>query len=318
MNGTQRLRSRDGREDLDSRHCKLQALLLRWQTHEPVMGGEGCWREPDESVRSQDRHALTWAELPDYLLARGTTVLTSEEAAELTGTTNPSTVRSGLGRLHEKGELFSPTRGFYVVIAPEFRAWGGAIPAEDFIDPMMRYLGRSYYIGLLSAAQRHGAAHQRPQVTQVMVDSPFRDRSFGRVRLGFYVNGRLDETPTQQVTTRTGQVTVSTPEATVFDLVTRHSNAGGLDNFATILAELAQDEMLDPHRLAEVAALAPASTVHRTGWILDEFSEGFDTGPLAAVVATDSLTALDPQAGRRGRVDPTWRVIVNARIEPDL
>ena len=261
---------------------------------------------------------LTWAELPDYLLSNGTTVVTTEQAAELTGTTKPSTARSGLLRLVDKGELFSPARGLYVVIAPEFRAWGGAIPAEDFLDPMMSYLGRGYYLGLLSAAQRHGAAHQRPQVTQVMVATHLRARAFGRVRLGFYINSRLDDTPTQQVTTRTGQLTVSTPEATVFDLVSRPVDAGGLDNVATILAELAGDETIDPGRLAAAASAAPASAVHRAGWILDEFGEGFDTGPLAAVVSTDSLTALDPHAGRRGKVDQKWRVIVNGRIEPDL
>lgn len=261
---------------------------------------------------------MKWAELPDYLLSNGITVVTTDEAAEMTGTTNASSVSSGLARLAEKGEMFSPTRGLYVVIAPEFRAWEGAIPAEDFVDPMMRHLGRSYYVGLLSAAQRHGAAHQRPQVTQVMVATPLRNRAFGRVRLGFYVNGRLDETPTQQVTTRTGQLTVSTPEATVFDLVARHGDAGGLDNVATILAELAADETIDPYQLAEVAALAPASAVHRAGWILDEFGGSFDTSPLANVVSTESLTPLDPHAGRRGKVDPKWRIIVNALIEPDL
>lgn len=260
---------------------------------------------------------LTWRDLPDHLLSRGTTSFTTADAAELIGGSTTA-LYQGLQRLLDKGELFSPTRGFYVVIAPEFRAWEGSIPAEDFIDPMMRHLRRGYYLGLLSAAQRHGAAHQRPQVTQVMVDHPFRDRTFGRVRIAFYVNSRLDETPTQQASTRTGRLTVSTPEATVFDLVTRHRDSGGLDNVATILAELAEDEKLDPERLAEAATVAPASTVHRTGWILDEFVAGFDTGPLAAVVATDSLTALDPQAGRRGKVDPKWRVIVNTQIDPDL
>lgn len=35
-------------------------------------------------------------------------------------------------------------------------------------------------------------------------------------------------------------------------------------------------------------------------------------------VVWNSMTALDPQAGRRGKVDAKWRIIENARIEPDV
>lgn len=79
-----------------------------------------------------------------------------------------------------------------------------------------------------------------------------------------------------------------------------------------------EEEKLDPVRLAELAENFPDSTVHRIGWMLDNFTKGFDTTPLAARVGTSSMTALDPQAGRRGKVDPKWRVIENARIEPDV
>lgn len=43
-----------------------------------------------------------------------------------------------------------------------------------------------------------------------------------------------------------------------------------------------------------------------------------DTEPLAALVGSGSITALDPQAGRRGTIDPRWRLILNRPIEPDV
>lgn len=260
---------------------------------------------------------LTWHDLPDYLLSRGTTSFTTAEAAALVGGTQAA-VYQGLQRLISKGEVFSPAQGFYVPIPPEYRSWGGSIPAHDFIDPMMRHLGRSYYVALLSAAEIHGAAHQRPQVLQVMVTRAVRNREHGRARVRFYVNGRVDDTPTVQSRSRTGNLTVSTPEATALDLVTRARESGGLDNVATVLIELVEEEKLDPVRLAELAENFPDATVHRIGWMLDNFGEGFDTTPLAVKVGTSSMTALDPQAGRRGKVDTKWRVIENARIEPDV
>jgi predicted transcriptional regulator of viral defense system len=260
---------------------------------------------------------LTWHDLPDYLLSRGTTSFTTAEAADLVGGSHAA-VYQGLQRLVRKGEVFSPAQGFYVPIPPEYRSWGGSIPAHEFIDPMMRHLGRRYYVALMSAAEIHGAAHQRPQVLQVMVDQAVRNRDHGRARLRFYVNRHLDDIPTIQSRTRTGDITVSTPEATALDLVTRPRRSGGLDNIATILIELVEDEKLDPVRLAELAEHFPDATVHRIGWMLDTFTEGFDTAPLATKVRSSAVTALDPQAGRRGKVDPKWRLIENRQIEPDV
>lgn len=57
----------------------------------------------------------------------------------------------------------------------DYRSWG-VLPGELFIDGMMRALGREYYVSLLTAAAMHGAAHQAPQVFQVMVDRHVADR----------------------------------------------------------------------------------------------------------------------------------------------
>lgn len=66
---------------------------------------------------------------------------------------------------------FSPCRGFYVVVPEEYRLWK-AVPQEVYLDMMMQYMGRTYYVALLSAAERHGAAHQAPMESQVMVEPP--------------------------------------------------------------------------------------------------------------------------------------------------
>jgi hypothetical protein len=50
----------------------------------------------------------------------------------------------------------------------------------------MAYLDEKYYAGLLSAAEYHGAAHQRPQVFQVVVARNKSEITCGKVR-GIFV-----------------------------------------------------------------------------------------------------------------------------------
>ncbi len=153
---------------------------------------------------------------------------------------------------------------------------------------------------------------------QVMVDKMLRNRDHGRARLRFFVNGRIGGIPTVSVRTRTGDITVATPEATALDLATRPRDSAGLDNVATILIELVEDEKLNPIELAKVAEHFPMATVQRLGWLLDTSTEDFDSVPLAERVGSSSVTALDPHAGRRGPIDSRWRLIVNRQIEPDV
>jgi len=86
----------------------------------------------------------------------------AEEAVGALGATVLAT-RAALRRLRQKGELAMPYKGFHVVVPPEFRNIG-CVPAGHFIPSLMAYLEEKYYAGLLSAAEYHGAVHQRPQV----------------------------------------------------------------------------------------------------------------------------------------------------------
>ncbi len=97
-------------------------------------------------------------ELRDHLLGHGQQVVTLDQVTELLG--SPKAEASAtLVRLRRAGDMFSPARGLYVAVPPQYRTWG-AVPAIDFIDPMLQVGGYRYYVGLLSAAELHGAAHQ--------------------------------------------------------------------------------------------------------------------------------------------------------------
>lgn len=256
---------------------------------------------------------VTLAGLPDHLLSHGLTSFTAADAAQLVGVP-VAHVYPGLQRLVDRAQIFSPARGFYVPIPPEFRTWR-SVPATHFIDAMMNHLGRRYYVGLLSAAELHGVAHQRPQAFQVMVDRTLAARKAGRVDLRFYHDARLLSAATVPRQTPTGGLILATPATVVFDLTARPDAGGGLDNVATVLAELVAERLVDVAALRAAASRYPASAIRRAGWILQHHSDLDVGGHLDARDAAPTM--LDPHGGRRGPIDPTWQLIINTQIQPD-
>ena len=55
-----------------------------------------------------------------------------------------------LMELEQEGALISPCQFFYVAVAPEFRERGN-VPPLLYVDRMMQFSGREYYVALMSA-----------------------------------------------------------------------------------------------------------------------------------------------------------------------
>lgn len=260
-------------------------------------------------------------ELADWLIAHGRHWVTLAQVSELLGLPREQ-VPPVMARLRHKGQVFSPLRGVYVPIPSEYRSWR-AVPASHFVEPLMAHLGHSYYVGLLSAAEIHGVAHQRPQIFQVVTTGRLANRDFGRVKIGFIAAASTDKRPVVQVNTPTGTMKVSTPEVTLLDLATWPRHGGGLSNVATVAKELLEEERLDARALADAAKGYPLSVIQRTGWLLDDMAvetdTDFDTEALAVLARRRvEPTALVASGRRRGPIDERWNVQVNAKVEPDL
>ncbi len=255
------------------------------------------------------------AELPDTLISQGRYWVSSSEAAQLAGVP-AAHVYPGLQRLRRRGAIFTPTRGLYVVVPPEYRSWR-VLPGELFIDAMMRTLGRDYYVSLLTAAAMHGAAHQAPQVFQVMVDRHVAHRDIERVKLRFYANEYLDRMAVQERQVDTGRIRLATRETTVVDLVVHPDAAAGLSNVATVIAQIGD---LDVPTLAQLASVRSRSVARRLGWLLDRFRDDLELEPLrAAAHAQDGYpTRLVRALPARGTIDIGWNLQINAPVEPDL
>jgi predicted transcriptional regulator of viral defense system len=182
----------------------------------------------------------------------------------------------------------------------------------------MAHLDRAYYVGYLSAAELYGAAHQRPQALQVVVDRDLRDRSFGRVRLRFITNCGAGALPLVRRNTPTGTVAVSTPGLTALDLANHPDHGGALHNVATVLIDLAREGLLDDAELAELTRIVPIAASRRVGWIVENHTD-VRLGAVAEATgaALGEPSKLDQHRPRRGPIDRRWRLRINAVIEPD-
>ena len=253
----------------------------------------------------------------ERLPTEGRYVFTRAEAAAASAASWEADKMS-LHRLERKGVIVRPRRDFFVLVPPEYRA-AGSPPASWFVDPLMRHLGRRYYVALLTAAAIHGAGHQQPMAFQVLADAPERNFTVGRVHVEFHASRLVEGAATQAVQTETGHMVVATPETTAFDLVRFPAACGYWDNVATVLSELA--ERLDPGRLADGAARVARSDAQRLGWLLDLVHESQLADALARTLEGRRLlpTPLSTAHGVGGApLDPRWRVLVNQAVEPDL
>ncbi len=250
------------------------------------------------------------------LTARGRCHFTSSELRSALGVSEAA-ARQALRRLAAKGEIVSPARGFYVIVPPEYRR-SGCLPADQFVPAMMEYWGACYYVGLLSAAQYHGAAHHRPQAFQVVAQRNRPAIDCGSVRVVFVARRKLSSVPVESFNHPRETILVSTPEATALDLVGYMHRAGGLDRVAGVLSELG--EVVDPERLIEASRSASILWAQRLGYLLEHVGAGDRAATLKEHVRrrarnyTKLLPGADAEGALRSR---DWRLLVNACIAAD-
>ncbi len=250
------------------------------------------------------------------LAASGSYHFTTASAIKAIGGNLPA-VRAQLRRLKQQEMIAEPVRSFHVIIPPEHRRLG-CLPAEHFIDQLMQTWNEPYYVCLLSAAERHGAAHQRPQATQVMVRKNRQTIECGMIRVEFVARGDMDKMPVTEINTPRGVLRYSSPEVTALELVGYPNHAGGLDNVATVLSELSEE--MTASKLPEAARLCPVSWSQRLGHFLELIGQEDLAQALAPFVLENarSYTPLRRAANiAGGKRNPRWKLIVNVEVEPD-
>ena len=250
------------------------------------------------------------------LLRRGRGSFTRHEAArELNrGGANLSNI---LTRLERTAWIMPVSRGFYAIIEPARQEFGFA-PPQAFLDDWAKHRGILYYVGGLSAAEMHGAAHQRPQVFQVVVDRALPTLRYRDLRVSYFRKRPITEGMWEQRSVPSGFLRVSTPEMTAYDLLFLPRACRSLSRVATVLVELG--EVMKPGRLASLCEMECETVpLQRLGWLLDRTGWGKLTHGFrkALQLLRPAWRPLEPRLPARGKRNARWHIIENTDVEPD-
>lgn len=259
------------------------------------------------------------------LLSAGQVVFTSKDAEKALHI-GQGAFLDAAERLQRRKHLLNPRRGFYVIVPPQFASWGAPPPAW-YIDALMRHEHQAYYVGLLKAAELHGATHQAVMEFQVVAGKRLPKIHAGRNMIVFYYRKdmRAVASGLEDHKTDTGTMKISTVELTALDLLRYPQAAGGIDNIATVLTDLGPK--IEAAKLAALSQKAERPVAQRLGYLLDRLGHQERTEPMhAALKARGSLTwtELDRKESRDLDFAPEpaerndrWRVIVRRFPEVD-
>jgi len=226
-------------------------------------------------------------------------------------------LRQILYRSKKKNEIVQIRQGFYVIIPPEYSKQG-IIPPYLYIDDLMKSLNKPYYVGLLSAAALHGAAHQQPTGYTVIAQSPA-PRSIDKLKILFFSKQEFLQEGIIQKKTPAGYINVSSPELTALDFFD-YIHKFGINRITTVLQELSEE--MKPSLLLKIAKQYPnTAAIQRLGYILDNIvsvKKLSDALWKALNERTIFPVSLSPQKKKKGEIDNKWKVIKNMEIESDL
>jgi predicted transcriptional regulator of viral defense system len=201
------------------------------------------------------------------LLSAGRTVFTRDEAVGALGV-KPRGFLKAAERQQRRQTLLNLRHGFYVVVPPQYLSWG-APPPTWYIDDLMRHEGHAYYVGLLKAAELHGATHQAVMEFQVVTDKRLPKLRAGRSLISFFYRKDMERVADAVIDrkTDTGRMRVSSPELTALDLLRYSRVVGTIDSIATVLTDLGA--RIDAGRLATLAPAFERTVIQRLGYLLD-------------------------------------------------
>jgi predicted transcriptional regulator of viral defense system len=224
-----------------------------------------------------------------------------------------------LQRLKRRKVIAQVKKGFYIILPPEY-VQKGMIPANLFIDDLMKSLKKNYYVGLLSAAALHGAAHQQPMEYFVITNAPaVRKIKTLNITVNFFVKKEWPQESIVKKKTDAGYINVSSPELTALDLLF-YSDKVSLNRAFTVLQELYS--VLKPSALFKAAKEYPqTAAIQRLGYMLEKIPGAGKLSESLFRALSDRkcyFIPLSPAKAKKGSTDTHWKIIINTEIEGDL
>lgn len=234
-----------------------------------------------------------------------------------------TSIKFGLNRLVQKQKIVSIFKSYYLIVPPQYFS-KGILPPALFIDGLMKFLERNYYVALLNAGALHGAGHQQPQEYFVITEYPvLRSTNKRGIKINYISTTQFPpEALIEKKKTETGYINVSNPVLTAIDLINYEKRIGGLNRATTVINELSEN-IKQKDITQGLVAYANVTTLQRFGYILEEV--------LGKQSLSDKLFSLCQKAGIifyqiplkasgekvKEPLNVKWKIIVNTYIETD-
>ena len=257
----------------------------------------------------------------DELEMTGHTTFSLEEVVSAFPSLEKQVLQNNLMRLKHEKRIVSVYRRFYVIMPVRYKS-RGIIPPSYYLPELMRFIGRPYYFGLLTAEKVWGASRQMPLVDFATTTYPALNSSMNmNASIHWCYRYKMPEEFLVERKDANGVVMYSSPELTAVELVQYAQHCGGLGNVATVLAELS--DALDFEKTpAKFFEYCKGRAVQRLGYILEEV--------VRAKAAADALYELWKSncsiANTRLCVESSnaviahnrrWHIEVNEKLEVD-
>ena len=249
---------------------------------------------------------------------RGRTTFSVKELRYVFPNSSEGVLKTDISRLHASGRIQMVYRGFYVIVPVHYRL-KGVVPPAYYINELMAYLKKPYYVGLLSAAAVYSAAHQRVMETQVVTIAP-RSRTSRNKLISWNYRQQIPPHLLVIRNAEMGVIKYSNPELTAVDLVQFATNIGGYGRVATVLAELM--EVVDMNKIIDVVPYTTTPALQRMGYLLEKVLFEQEKADSLYNMLRDSKTALKSvPLGTEQPLTPAernrWQVNPNINIEID-
>lgn len=268
-------------------------------------------------MKKEDYSLSDWI---DEKVIRGFYTFTIEDIRSDFPQFSDTYIRTSLYRLIVKKKIISPWRGFYVSIPVEY-ALKSIVPPVFYINTLMSFLNKKYYICLLNAASFYGASHQRVQTFSVMIEYPkLRNTKKTSTSILFFSKTEIPEKYIRKHKAQSGYVNVSSPELTAIDLIENEKYVGGLNRVCTVLNELV--DSIDFDKLEDnFFTLSSVPVYQRFGYILESILKREDLANKyknkMPLLTTRNIPFKISKSVEDCEIDRKWKVIINQDIEID-
>ena len=231
-------------------------------------------------------------------------------------------IKLALKRLVDKKKIISMSKGFYIIIPPAYQNLG-ILPPAIFMDDLMEYLNRPYYISLLSAASLYGAAHQQPQVYFVCTSLPsMRDTNKKGIHIKYVSKRNFPDSFIVQKKTESGYVNVSEPILTCIDLINYHKTIGGFNRLVTVINELSE-EINKNQITSDILHLASNADIQRLGYLWEYECNQAELADVLFNMLKESSHYMktyklnSTKVLQKKNIKNRWKINVNTKIEID-